>query len=300
MRVERGVWKMNRIFFAAALLLVLAVSLQASAASVKVISPVEKTLSAEQAASEESVLDLGLVGPGQKLEIVVSTKAGEVSKGGQTDSRKEAEWDLLEVVQSSLPRGWQGQNSLRFETPMKAIIVVAKDAPDGEYSFVFRTKDDFEGVSPVSIKAKAAVRKDVVNLRITGEPVKLESGQKGIYAIELENKASASDVFQLDVAGLPKAFEQGEVGGKTILVPFNSKITVPVEVQAPETGEYKLSFSAVSLSSPAITSSKTTTLFAGTTLASDLKAAARGVLLFPTAASPIYSLLALAAGIFLG
>lgn len=283
--------------FAFLALLVLLI-LPANAGVVKVISPVGQTLSESEGGLLPEV-DLGVVGPGQKLEIIVSTETGEISKGGQTLSTREAEWDLLEVVSDSLPRGWLGQNSLRFESPMKAFVVVAKDAADGEYSFLFRTKDDLEDVTPFSFKAKARVKRNVLELKIVGEPVKLESKHVGVYVIELQNQANANDVFDLTVSGLPKAFEEG-TGERTVFVPFNSRVTVPIQVEAPELGEFELEFKAVSLSSPAISSSKTTTLFAGTSLVSDLRAAARGVLLFPTAASSIYALLSLAASLLLG
>lgn len=287
--------KSNLLIFSVVSLL--AFSLFAGAAQVKVISPVEKTISF--GGGDAPQLDLGAIGPGQKLEIIAEVKTGEKSQAGQTDSEKEAEWDLLEVVLESLPSGWSGQNSLRYESPMKAFVVVAKDAPDGEYSFIFRTKDEFEGVQPVTFRAKAKVARNLLDLRIAGEPVKLESGQTGIYLVELQNKGSANDVFEVTLAGLPKAFE-GSTYSKSVFVPLNSKITVPIQVQAPENGEFPVTISASSLSSDAITSSETTTLFAGSSLASDLRAAARGVLLFPTAASSFYAMLGLVAGIFLG
>lgn len=283
--------------FSLALLAMALLSSSASAAVLKVVSPIEKTISASP--GDEAQLDLGLVGPGQKLELVAEVKAGETSKAGETDSVREGEWDLLEVVAQSLPAGWNGQNSLRYETPMKAFVVVAKDAPDGEYSFAFRSKDEFEGVEPITFRAKARVAREVMEMRIAGEPVKLESGQKGVYSIELHNKGSANDVFEVSVSGLPKALEGG-TGSKSVFVPFNSKASVQIEVQAPETGEFPITVRATSLSSPAISSEKTTTLFAGTSLVSDLRAAARGVLLFPTAASALYALLGLVAGVLLG
>jgi len=266
----------------------------AAAAHVKVLAPVEKTVDVGNA----DALDLGLVGPGQKLELIVSVGAGEISKAGQTDSKKEAEWDWLQVVHSSLPQGWSGQDSLRFESPMKAFVVVAKDAPDGDYYFEFKVNDDFEGVTQMTIKAKARVRRELLSLRIVDEPVKLESNTKGTFQIELHNLASANDAFQLSLSGLPHQTEENT--GQQIFVPLNSKVKVSVPVTAAEVGEYAIEFKAVSLSSPAIWDAKGTTLFAGTTLTSDLKAAGRGMLLFPSAAAAIYSLLSVLSGIFLG
>jgi len=280
-----------------AFFLLTALCLSVSAASVKLVSPIEKAISSN--GGDAPQIDLGVIGPGQKLEIVAEVKTGEVSQGGETDSKKEAEWDLLEVVPESLPAGWSGQNSLRYESPMKAFLVVAKNAPDGEYSFEFRAKDEFEGVKPVVFRGKAKVSREVLDLRIAGEPVKLESRQTGIYSVEVYNKGSANDVFEVSISGLPKAIE-GSTYSKSVFVPFNSKLAIPIQVQAPETGQFQITIRAASLSSPAIAASKTTVLFAGTSLASDLRAAARGVLLFPTVAGSVYALLGLIAGVLLG
>ena len=61
----------------------------------------------------------------------------------------------------------------------------------------------------------------------------------------------------------------------------------------PEAGEYRISFRGTSLSSNSISSEATATLFVGSSLLTDLKAAVRGVLLFPGAEQIFYSLLAL-------
>ncbi len=261
----------------------------ASAASVSVVDPIRVEILAEEALLEDKSIDLGVVGPGQKLELVAQVATGEISRGNETVSQNEADWDQLEVVDESLPSAWKGRDSLRFETPMKALVVVDKAADDGEYAFLLRTRDDFEGVNPITFKAKARVASDVLEMRIAGEPVKVEPAAQTVYQLELFNKGSANDVFEIAVEGLPKENEARQ----TAFAPHNSKVVVNFALTAPEAREYRLAFTATSLSSPRITSRATTTLFVGSTLFTDLKAAARGVLLFPGAEQLIYSILAL-------
>jgi hypothetical protein len=120
------------------------------------------------------------------------------------------------------------------------------------------------------------------------------SRSTAVYQLELENKGSASDVFEVKVTGLPKELEASQ----TFFVPHNSKITFDFPVKAPETGEFRLEFTGTSLSSNRIKSMAATTLFVGTSLLTDLKAASRGVLLFPGAEQLAYAVLAFASGIF--
>ncbi|MBI3588484.1 hypothetical protein HY095_04780 [Candidatus Micrarchaeota archaeon] len=260
----------------------------AASSYVKIIEPVQLTVQASQAGTPESEIDLGLVGPGQTVELIASRSTGEISRNNETQSRNEATWDQVEVLRDKLPLGWVGQDSLRFEDPMKPVIVVAKQAPDGEYEFILKARDDYEGTPPLYFNAKARVSRSVLEARIAGEPVKAEPRSQVAYQIELNNLGSANDVFEVKVSGVPKELETG----KTFLVPHNSKKTFDFTIQAPESGEFPLTFTVTSLSSPAITSTARTTLFVGSSLLTDMKAAARGVLLFPSAQVVAYSLLA--------
>ncbi len=275
-----------------AVLLLFAASARAS--QVEIIDPVKVVINAQDALLPDRAVDLGVIGPGQKLELIAYTDTGEISRGNETISSKNADWDRMEVLADSLPRNWVGTDSLRYESPMKAFVVVNRNAADGDYNFLLITIDEFEGVSPLTFRAKAQVTSDVFSLRIAGEPVKVPSRAAAVYQLELENRGSASDVFEVKVAGLPRELEAKQ----TFFVPHNSKVTVDFLVQAPETGEFLLEFTGTSLSSDRISSSAPATLFVGTSLLTDLKAASRGVLLFPGAEQLAYAVLGFASGVF--
>ena len=268
----------------------------AQAAKVEIVDPVVVTIDAQGALLPDRAVDLGLVGPGQKLELIAFTDTGEISRGNETISGNNADWDRMEIVSDSLPRGWVGQDGLRYESPMKALVVVEKNTPDGEYNFLLRTVDEFEGVSPLTFRASARVSRDVFGIRVAGEPVKVPSKSTAVYQLELSNKGSANDVFEVKVSGLPKELESKQ----TFFIPHNAKVTVDFPVAAPETGEFRLEFTGTSLSSDRITASTATTLFVGTSLWTDLKAASRGVLLFPGAEQLTYAVLGFASGVIQG
>ncbi len=261
----------------------------AFAVHVAVVDPVSKTIEAGEALLPDKAIDLGLVGPGQKLEIIVDRDMGEISQANATVSQREALWDNLRVEKESLPKGWQGQDGLKYDKPLKAFVVVAKDASDGGYSFLLQASSDYEPFAPITFKAGATVSKDVLAARVAGEPVKAAPRTQVVYQLELENKGSASDAFQVSINGLPGGLQ----AGKNVFVPHNAKVTVDFPVTAPEAGEYRVGFTATSLSSKGISASAGTTLFVGSSLLTDAKAAARGVLLFPSAEQLAYAFLGL-------
>lgn len=262
----------------------LLIASQAAAASkIDVVGPV----TGEAAAL--GVIDMGLVGPGQTLEVLVSNDTGMISNGGETLSSKNADWDRLEVDAATLPAGWKKEDSPRYENPLKARVIVSKDAADGDYEVGFTTIDEFEGVPPGVFKARGRVSRDVLSATIIKEPVKAAPKEKIEYTLEVRNAGSASDVFTVEMISKTTALE----GTQTILVQHNGAATVAFQAEAPEMGEYDVAFRVTSKSSERITTTAKTKLFVGSSIYSDLKAAARGLLQFPTSQSAAYSLLAL-------
>ncbi len=235
------------------------------------------------------LIDLGVVGPGQTLEIIVSNDTAQISRGNKTDSQQNADWDVLQVVKEALPNNWIGEDSPRYENPLKARVIVSKDAPDGEYEFSFKAIDEFEEVTAESFSARARVTRDVLETTLLSEPVKTEPKTTAEYVVEIKNKGSASDVFQVKLESNTQAIK----AERTLLVRHNSVATVKFNFETPERGEYPLTFTITSQSSPNISNRIQTSLFVGSNLVSDLKAAARGLLLFPTSQSAVYAILAL-------
>ena len=235
------------------------------------------------------MIDLGVVGPGQTLEIIVSNDTAKISRGNKTDSQHNADWDVLQVVSETLPLNWIGEDSQRYENPLKARVIVSKDAPNGDYEFSFKAIDEFEEVAAESFSARARVTRDVLETTLLSEPVKTEPKTTAEYVVEIKNKGSASDVFQVTLESNTRAIK----AERTLLVRHNSVATVRFSFETPERGEYPLTFTVTSQSSPNISKTISTHLFVGSNLASDLKAAARGLLLFPTSQSAVYAILAL-------
>ncbi len=271
---------MNRFLFACVLFAFLVSSTHA--AYVKFVEPVTGTF---QAGSSE-IVDLGVVGPGQKVEVVVDADTGEISRQNQTISRKNANWNLLKVDAGSLPAGWRGENSGENEAPLKAYVIVSTQAPDGTYEFRLQAVDAGEGVPPLSFSARATVSRNVFNLALTSDPVKVRARETASYVLTLQNTGSANDVFGVQMLGVPGS-QPREV---QVLVPHNSKVQVTLPANVQEVGAYALTFSSRSLSSNEIKARTRTTLFVGSYLLTDARAAARGVLLFPSAEYAVYAL----------
>lgn len=265
----------------------LAASLNVWASKIQVRDPVEKELYGP----EPEILDLGVVGPGQKIEILASRNSGEASK---LRPPNEAVWDKLVVVGETLPLGWKGVDSLLYEDPMRAFVILDKNASDGEYVFETKALNTYEDVPPLVFKAKVRVSRNVLDASVSKTTVKSGVGQPAIYSFVLTNKGSASDVFEISAAsGLPGTWRYV----KEVFVPHNSKVLTRYEVVSEEQGEFQITFKVKSLSSPAISVEQKTLLVAESSLFEDAKSSSHGILLFPSIVQVIYSLLGLIANL---
>ncbi len=273
-----------------AFFLAIAFSALSASSYIKVTDPVFAQI--DSSTTQPQAISIGLAGPGQTLELTALSDTGEQSANLSTKG-KIANWNVLKIIPSSLPFGWSGEDSLEFSSPMKARVIIPKNAGDGEYSFTVQAVDNYEGVAPLSFAVKAVVSKDVFDFRISSDPIKVSVNQKAVYSFELFNKGSASDVFELSTTGLPEQYSVK----KTVFVPKASKATESIELNIREAKEYKLSFKAVSLSGPAINGEQKTTLFVGSDFLSEAKAAGRGVLLFPSAENALYSIISFLANL---
>jgi len=258
----------------------------ASASHVVVSKPVAKVIDA----GSNDILDLGVIGPGQKVELVVERGTGEMHEL----YGREKSWDLLKVDPDSLPPVWEGVDSLTYENPMKAFIIAAKDAPDGEYVFSLTVIDELEGTPPQTIKAKVTISRDVLDFEPVTESVSAGGGQPAIYTFRLTNKGSASDVFEIRiVGGLPSRW----TFSKQVFVPFGSSVEAQYEVVSEEYGKFPVRFKAVSLSSEDIFKETTAELVAMSSLYLEAKATSHGILLFPSVEQAVYSFIGFLANV---
>ena len=270
-------------FFLLLLFLMLAVQLP-SAATVAVQEPVASKL------SEGGMVDLGTVGPGQKIEVQISRRTGESDYRGS-----EYLWDRLYVEDKSLPGDWTSVDSLYYETLMKAFVIVPKDAPDGDYVFSLRTERDYAGVETTRFKAKVHVSKDVLVFTITNPAAESGVGQPAVYLVGIKNTGNANDAFEVGVTdGLPRQWTYT----KSVFVPRNSEKIVPYEVVATSHGQFPIKLKATSLSSGLIESTASAVLVSRSSLLEEAKAASRGVILFPAAEQVIYNLVGFVAANF--
>lgn len=264
--------------------LVLAVFVsQAQASHLVVADPVRGVYSAND------VIDLGVVGPGQKIEIVVERASGEDARG--ITYKKEALWDKLFVASEFLPLGWVQEDAKWYETPMRAFVTVAKDAVDGEYFFVIRAFDEYEGVAPLEVRCRVTVSRELLEAELLEKTISVGVDQPALYFLRLKNKSSASDAFQVTVVGLPSTVSVE----KKVFLRHNSEEIIPIELMEGERGEYSLLFLAKSLSSDSINAGDSGLIIVFSSLLNDMKAVGNGILLFPSVEQAIHALLGLMA-----
>ncbi len=265
-----------------ALLLVTPVAL---AANLIITDPVSATVNGVQ------VIDLGVVGPGQKLELIAERNTGEDAKG--LTYKNEALWDRLVVVPESLPPGWSNEDSKWYESPMHLFVTVDKNTADGLYTFSARTIDEYEGARPLTVIFSVQVSRELLELEVVEKNSLVGVEQPAVYIFILRNKSSASDVFEVTQSGLPNA----KPVVKKIQVPHNSQEAVSFELLQKEQGDYSVSFTATSLSSPLISASTSDVLSVKSTLWNDMRAVSHGMLLFPSAQQAAYAVMGLIASI---
>ncbi len=270
----------NKLFLASVLLLFFASA--AFAVQLNIVSPVKQTL-----VVKEDVLDLGVVGPGQTVEVVADRGSGVISEQSQT--KGEALWDQIFVERDTLPQGWSAEDSKLFEKTFHAFITAAKNAPDGEYSFKVRAIDQYEGAGEKTFSVKATVSKDVLEESVSTEFASTGVGLPAAYMVKLKNKSSASDVFEVNANGLPGSWKEP----RRVFIRFNDEVTIPYEILPSDQGEFPFSIDAVSLSSPLIASKSPARIQVYSSLEQDLRSLPKGILLFPTVEQVVYSALSL-------
>ena len=249
-----------------------------SAAHVTVWKPVQEVL--EGGGS----LNLGIIGPGQKVEIVIDRGSGEDNPSGG-----EALWDRAIVEEATLPLGWSKEDGKFYESPMRAYVSAAKDTPDGEYEFYLTVIDEYERAPTTRVKCKVIISRNVFQASLADNAVVAGVDQPATYYLFLKNNSSASDSFEVTVKGLPG----GLLEPRKVFVPYKSERLIAYPVSSSEAGSFALEFNVKSLSSSSMNASLPATLEAERSLYQDMRATSHGVLLFPSLQQVIYALFGL-------
>lgn len=241
---------------------------------------------------EGDTLDLGIVGPGQKIEL-------EISRSSNIFDFRDVEetWDRLIIDDDTLPDFWKSEYSKRYEANPKAFVIVYGDAPDGDYTFALSTDRDYSTPSqnPVKFFVRVRVTRDVLGIEVMSKLVKGGVEQPSEFEIRLTNKGSASDAFNLEVvSGLPNSWKFK----KQVFVPHNEERIVQYEVVAAEQVDAQVEFKATSLSSDSIYATDSGGLQTRSSVLQDMKSVGNGVILFPYIEQAVYYLMGFIANNF--
>ncbi|MFA4946842.1 MAG: hypothetical protein WC607_04900 [Candidatus Micrarchaeia archaeon] len=253
------------------------------ATQIMVLKPVQS------AVGSGDIVNLGVIGPGQKVEIVVDRASGFTKPEGG-----EALWDraLVEFDDAMGMAGWTREDSQFYERELRAYVSAARDAPNGEYLFDLKTIDEYEGAETTVVKCRVTVSDDVLDFVPGDSALTAGVGLPAVYYFVLKNKSSASDSFEVTVSGLPGGWQEA----RRFFVPYLSQRTITYSVSSQEAGVFPLVFKAESVSSELISKGVTGSLETKRDLYTDMLATSHGLLLFPSVQQAIYALFGLASG----
>jgi hypothetical protein len=244
------------------------------AANAEVLEPTAMTV------ADGGTINLGKIGPGQTIDLVVSGIA-QLSDGG------EGRWQILRVVE--VPQGWQGFDSKELGTKMKAGVKAANDTRDGQYRITFRLEEDplhQQGLGSVTFQVAVVVDRSVISASFPKERVETGVGQPARYVITLKSTSAANDVYEMSAEGVPTWSYK-----KSVHVPAGGTVTTFYEIVANEEKEYKPVLTIKSQSSDDIKINKELSMAVKSDVIGDIRATKNGVLVFPIVLEPLYSLL---------
>ncbi|MCI0503733.1 hypothetical protein L0Y65_03410 [Candidatus Micrarchaeota archaeon] len=233
-------------------------------------------------------IDLGTIGPGQTVSLLIDPKVASGGIHGQGGLYDQA-------VMGDLPRGWTSQDSKLYQNPLMLTISADPDAPEGDYVARVTVIDENNGeeLGNVTFNVKVRITWDVMDFDVSPNYRSVGPGQPARFAITITNKGSTSDVFQVSATGA-KRWEFT----KPVFVPAQSTKTFYYEIVATEEETYRTTVGAVSLASGNIAESENVTLFVRSDLIGDYKAANNGAVVFPIFEAPIYALAGLLSNLF--
>jgi hypothetical protein len=261
----------------------------ASALSVGVLTPVQQSVS-----NSTQVVNLGLVGPGQKVEVTFgrSTQQQVSYLNSSYYGFVDAVWDKANVV--SLPSGWSSSDSLYYETPLTIFVFVSPNASNGNYDFTVQFLNEYQGVAPFNVTFQVTVSTNVIQTTISPSTVATGVGQPAVYALKVQSLSSADDIFEVSATGLPYDWQFT----KTFFLQRDSNATVYYEVIGSEQKSLTVNFHIQSLSSGLIYNDVQANLVTTTSLIQEMQSVSAGVPLFPSIEQTVYSLIGLMANIF--
>jgi hypothetical protein len=234
------------------------------------------------------IIDLGTIGPGQTISILIDpqvTTGGIHGQGGLFDT----------AVAEDLPRGWASQGSKLYEKKLQVMITADPNAAEGNYSARIIVIDEYNGeqLGNVSFIAKIRITYDVMDFDVSPVHITVGPGQPARFGITITNKGATGDAFDVSATG-SKRWEFR----KQVFVPAMSSKTLYYEIVGDEEQTYKTPIRVVSLASPKINGEKNVTLLVKSDLIGDFKATNNGVVVFPIFESLIYSLAGLISNFF--
>ena len=251
--------------------------------SITVLSPVDVGV------TEDDVIDLGSIGPGQTVSILVDhivTTGGVNGIGGTYDM----------AVAEDLPKGWKSTRSKLYAKPLQVTITADPYATPGNYTAKIKVIDENNGeeLGNVTFNVKVEVTYDVMDFDVTPSHQVAGPGQPARFQITILNKASTSDVYEVSAEGA-RRWEFT----KPVFVPAKSNRTIIYEIVGAEEEDYRATVRVVSLASSRISDEQNVTLSIQSNLFGDYRATNNGVIVFPIFELPVYALAGLISN-FLG
>ncbi len=163
-------------------------------------------------------LNLGTIGPGQTVSIVLDRKVtvgGIHGIGGL--------YDQAQVY--DLPKGWGASDSKLYEDPLQVTISAAPDATEGQYSAKVKIIDENngEGLGEIVLNIKLNVTYDVMNFDVSPPDIKVGPGQPARFAITVTSllniNLKGTKIIRTTAAKINTA--------KNWLLPFPCKLIYP-------------------------------------------------------------------------
>ncbi len=235
-----------------------------------------------------AVIDLGTIGPGQTISILlnpIATAGGIYGQGGTYDS----------AVATGLPRGWTSQGSTLYQNPLQVTITADPNATEGNYSaqIVAINEHNGEQLGNFTFTVEIHVTYDVMSFAVSPNYLEVGPGQPARFAINITNTGATGDAFDVSATGAKRwAFD------RQVFVPAESSKTLYYEIVGQEEQTYTTPIRVVSLASSKISGEQNVTLVVKSTLIGDWKATNDGVVVFPIFESLPYSIAGLISNFF--
>jgi hypothetical protein len=225
--------------------------------------------------------DLGSMGPGQAMSVLISrteTTGGKFGTGGYFDYANATD----------LPAGWNMTPSQIYGNPLQIVIISGADAANGNYTIPIKVYDypaifyendsgnNSEGLGDRMFLASIHIDDNVLGLgRVSGTSYAGEN-QPVRFTMKLENRGNAGDIFVIEGV----SFKQRIV--REIYVAPESETLVPFEFVYQGSGPQTVNFTAYSKNSPArVRKSLSYPVMIRNTLQADLSSMGYGVVIFP-------------------